>query len=226
MSPRRIRLVVAGLLVIATSLVPIGSSDAYPAVDYFPYNSVVGSTAWPMGSISAQFTTSLPNSQAWRDRLNEAHANWSQAATGRPPVYFYTPGTTWTPSVPCAYGDNWNGLFYGPLQSGVLARTYYCRQYQHWNFQMVFSSSVPWHTSNTPGTNVNYDLEGIATHEWAHAYGWVGDFPDGSSLCPTPVVVGNNLAVRRTMCSPAPTGFHQQRTPEGEDYAPMNAAFP
>ena len=218
--------------VLTGGLLAPDPTSAHPVSTYFPYNAIAGTTAWPFGSMTVQFNSSFPNSQTWRDRVQEAHANWPQSL-GRPPVYFAMASTNWQFQFPCNQGDNVNGVFYWNLENpndpindpGPVARTYTCRSYGHWNMQMVFNTRRPFHPYDYFGTNVNYDLEGIATHEFAHAYGWVGNqhFSNQSdpSLCQVPV----NLPARSTMCDSSPTGWYQQRTPKTHDLHTLDAGF-
>jgi hypothetical protein len=173
---RSMRRVVAGVamsVVLMLHQTPASADHAWQT--YFPpIPSWPGwNTAWPFGSMSVVFTGSFPDNQLFRDRVHEAHLNWPQASTGRPPVYFYQTTDTWLPQYPCTFPDNWNGVY---LEDSYLlgpahATTYFCdgnnpNGLGHWSAQMVFNSDFLWWVSNSqPSSIYSNDLEGVATYD-------------------------------------------------------------
>ena len=85
------RLLAAVLVVALVQVAHATPSGAHLPGPYF-HPTFVGNTSWPFGSMTVRFTNTFPNNQTWRDRVQEGHANWPQAATGRPPVYFMMAG--------------------------------------------------------------------------------------------------------------------------------------
>lgn len=213
----RVRHIVIAMVVSAAVIAP-GPAGAHGPGTYFP-PTFVGDSSWPFGSMNMWFTTTFPNSQTWRDRIQEAHANWPQS-TGRPPVYFGMAGTNW--SFQNCQPDNVNGVHYWPLNDPTrAANTYSCTSFGYWSTQIVINSQRDWNVSNSaPGAN-QVDLESVATHEFGHAYGWHGphwDQAPGSPSC-------GDVLTRETMCSATFVGQLRTRTPEIHDVHTMDAAF-
>ena len=218
---RRAGLALAAVVLILVSVLQGDVAAAHDPAYYFPPSHIAGlSSKWPFPAMNVSFTPSFPNSQVWRDRVQEAHANWP-GSTGRPSVYFHITSSPWSASNPCAQGDDANGVFYSSLPIGTLGRTYRCDYYQHWNFNLVFNSSYGWHVGSGDPPSDFFDLESNATHEFGHAYGgWVLDRHfTGTTLCPS------NDA-RHTMCSSLPIGTSYTRTPASHDVHTMDAGYP
>jgi hypothetical protein len=206
------------ILAVGALQIPPSTSAAHTSSPYFPPDPVAGTTAWPFGSMSVYFTTSFPNLQVWRDRVQEAHLNWPQSL-GRPPVYFAMGGAWSTNS--CLHADNVNGVHRGALPTGWAASVSNCRAVGHWNFQMTFSTAHTFWPNNSDPPSNQMDLEAVGTHEFGHAYGWVGPHWDDGG--PSPLCTFG--LDRHTMCAATVIGWLRQRTPETHDQHTMAAAF-
>jgi len=177
------------------------TAAAHPPGDFFPPSggNLPGlPTTWPFGQMDVVFTPSF-SSSAGRLRVNEAHANWPQW-TGRPPVYFWTTSADFDPGSGMALPDDYNGVHMRNLGSNAHALTITNEYFGHWNSQLVFNSVAvfgSWNYTNGAPLSSQVDLEGVATHEFGHMYGWRGHF--GFLACPP------YAAPRNTMCAGAPT---------------------
>ena len=143
--------------------------------------------------------------------MEDAAGAWN--AIGRVVQYNYAGINPYVNSFPCDNQGSGGMLFARNIDGAgsTIASTTSC-----WvngvrtMFSITFDFSESWYTgtSTTPGTQ--YDLLGVATHEFGHAYGFSGHFSELDDQC-------DYNSTRATMCYGSNPGDDYKRTLEAHD---------
>lgn len=195
MKPLRAWRVVGLSAVTAAALLSASLAEAPASLGHSPA-SVFYTTSgtnpwgkWPQYSTSHYRIRSGFPSNAYYNRIVEAHPSWNSADAGIGPDFVYDGVTTSTGSItnPCSASFSavyWDSL---PDSPSALAVTYRClnssNQITRWSIGI--DSDRPWYTGTDSPVSGTIDLVGVATHEFGHATGWYPNhFASDPAVCP------------------------------------------
>jgi hypothetical protein len=194
----------------------------------------------------------FPAGGGMRDRIRDAAGRWNNQDTSMTFV--------WDSASPEWSGFGWpNGICPafraadyqknkvgwtdingdGFIPTEPLAEVFACRNRENdskpWamlQFWMRVNNDAPWYSGTGSVPSGQFDLWGLATHEFGHAGGRLmggdtdGHFWDTSSLCPGDLIDGQSPSGRHTMCQTVVNGGAGARSPEEHDKDTFVNAYP
>jgi hypothetical protein len=215
------RFAIATAVILAASIVLLPArADAHTASTYYvdEWDSNV-TVCW---GINTGFPTGNP-----RTRAREADDRWNNAAGSPAPEFFnclLDDINHGNPQNACNIsGINtgaiyWNDLDY--IDPGLLGATRKCASSALWNFTIEFDNDQSWYFGTGDAPASQWDFLSIAVHEFGHAFGFWGHFPESDSICP-------ETTARETMCpgNPAVRGTEHLRSLGTHDIHTFDAAY-